>query len=297
MEISWQLAGLTAEGRGLTRPVRTSNWRVPAAVDLDGNRLRWNYCDGDRLGEVIGVRDRLIDDFVKLADKSPEDIRDFARRWGVLMICEHGRPGGHAWPGVPEEDMLNGREPLKPCAPRGWPDECWEPLDAWYTLAHEACAMIHVAAALYTEKSAKRGYWHMLVYRRWCGAEGGEPSLDMLNQPRHAVSARAFLEDSVCQWLAWGAVQPRFVWPANKDPMIEFDGYGLFGALAAQLLGTLSRRGWAVCTECRHSYDPVRRPNRNRRNFCPECGAKGKASVYSSRDERERRAKVKEKGR
>ena len=213
-EISWQLAGLTTEGRGLTRPVTTSNWRVPAAVDLDGNRLRWNYRDGDRLGEVIGVRDRLIDEFVELADKSPEDIRDFARRWGVLMICEHDRPAGHAWPGVPEDDVLNGRELLKPCAPRGWPDECWEPLGAWYRLALEARAMINVAAALYNPKPAKRGErrgdWQMLVHRIWLGPKGGNPALDDLDQPRHTVSAREHLQASIQRWIAWGAVQPRF---------------------------------------------------------------------------------------
>lgn len=61
MEIDWQLAGLTMDGGGVTRPVTIEGWRIPAVVELEGTNLRWRYRDGDRLGEVIRPRPRLLE--------------------------------------------------------------------------------------------------------------------------------------------------------------------------------------------------------------------------------------------
>jgi hypothetical protein len=206
------------------------------------------------------------------------------------MICEHGKPAGHSFPRVPLADALNGPEQGSWCAPLGWPDECWEPLGAWYMLVLEARAMLNVAAALHTQQPARRGDWHMLVHRTWCGPEGGDPALDMLNQPRHAVSARAWLEDSVDRWCAWGAVQPRLTWAVRRSPTIDFEGCGLFGALAAQMLAAVSGTGWALCSGCSERYDPGRRrPNPDRRNYCPDCRENGVPHRDAQRDLRRRR--------
>jgi hypothetical protein len=296
METAWQLAGLTGEGTtGLRRPLRTSGWRVPARVDLDGTRLRWRYHDGRRLGKVIRARRGLVDAFVKLADAHPEGIRDYARQWGVLMICEHGKPAGHSYPRVPLTDVLNGLEHVTYCHPCGGPDEYWEGLGAWYLLAREARAMLHVAAALHNGRPARHGDWHMLVNRTWLGPEGGHPALDELNEPRHGAGARAFLEDSMKRWLSWGAVQPVLVWPANRDPTVEWEGFGLFGALAAQLLAAVSRKGWALCSSCGEIYDPPRQPNPNRRNFCEDCQATPMSGRLRTQDWRRRQAQKKHK--
>jgi hypothetical protein len=288
-EIQWELAGLSDDGMGLTRPVRTSDWRVPARVDLYGDGLLWHYIDGPRIGKIIHARRGLVDAFVKLADANPEGIRDFARRWGVLMICEHGKPAGHSFPRELLTDALNGPEKSGWCTPRGWPDECWEPLGAWYMLAREARAMLNVAAALHTQQPAKRGDWHMLVYRTWCGPEGGDPTLDMLNQPRYAAGARAWVEDSVNRWVAWAAVQPRLIWSGRSSPTIDFEGCGLFGALAAQILAAVNTGGWMFCSGCGKSYDPgPRRPNPKRRSYCPACREHGVPHRDAMRDLRRR---------
>ncbi|MGH8072261.1 MAG: hypothetical protein ACRERE_44925 [Candidatus Entotheonellia bacterium] len=298
MEISWQLAGLTGEGMGLTRPVTVAGWRGPAAVDLERNGLRWREVDGDRIGKIIRVRRGLLDAFVRLADTEPEAIRDYARRWGVLMICEHGIPAGHSWPREPIVDILNGPEKDMLCRPRGWPDACWESVGAWYVLARQARALLHVAAALHNGTPARRGDWQMVVYRTWHGDGGGDPWLDKLNQPRHAASARAFVEESMQRWLAWGAVQPVLAWSAKKDPTIEFEGVGLFGALAVQLLAAVIREGWAVCAGCNNQYAPERRPNAKRRNYCPDCRTSGVSHRDAMRDFRRRSpCQQKEQGR
>lgn len=296
-EIQWQLAGLCGDGNGLTRPVRTSDWKAPARVDLDGYRLRWQYDDGSRIRKTIRAGHGLVDAFVKLADANPEDIRDFARRWGVLLICEHDKPAGHSFPRELLIDALNAPEKSGWCAPLGSPDECWEPLGSWYTLAREARAMLNVAAALHNQKLAKRGDWHMLVYRVWPGPDRGDPALDIFNQPRYAAGARACLADSVNRWLAWGAVQPRLTWSGRGSPTIDFEGSGLFGALAVQILAAVNRRGWAFCSECSNSYNPGRRPNPNRKNYCPDCREKGVPSRNSSSASRRRQDRQKKEHR
>jgi hypothetical protein len=37
----------------------------------------------------------MLSRFVELSEAKPERIRDFARRWGVLSICEHDLPASH----------------------------------------------------------------------------------------------------------------------------------------------------------------------------------------------------------
>ena len=289
MEINWELAGLTLDGGGLTRPMITEGWRVPAVVELQGNHLRWSYRDGDRLGKTIRAHPKLLEVFVELADADPEVIRDYARKWGVLMICEHGVPAGHSAPRLPISDL---HEPtaVRGCDPHGWPDACWESVGAWYVRAREARAMLNVAAALRRGQPARIGDWHAVVYRVWYGDDRGDPSLDALNQPANATHAQAFLEDSINRWLAWGAVQPVLSWSTKKYPTIVFDGYGLFGALAVQLLAVVCGTGWAVCSACGKVYNPgSRRPNPNRRNYCPDCRASGTPQRDAMRDLRKRR--------
>jgi hypothetical protein len=301
METDWELAGLTVDGGGLTRPMTTAGWRVPAVVELEGTQLLWRYHDGDHLGPTIRPRPKLLETFVALADADPEAIRDYARKWGILMICEHGIPAGHSAPRLPMSDVLNGPTEVRGvrgCLPQGWPDACWEPVGAWYVLARQARAMLNVAAALHRGVPARRGDWHTIVYRTWYGDDQGDPWLDSLNQPTHATHAQAFLEDSINRWLAWGAVQPILSWSARKYPTIVFDGYGLFGALAVQLLAVVCTTGWAICSACGGIYDPgPRRPNPNRRNYCPDCRASGTPQRDAMRDLRKRRQGIRTKRR
>jgi hypothetical protein len=139
------------------------------------------------------------------------------------------------------------------------------------------------------KKPARRGDWQMVVYRVWYGVDGGHPWLDDLNQPANAMSARAYIDDSVNRWLAYGAVQPRLAWSTKKHPTITFEGYGLFRALAVQLLAVVSGTGWDICSGCRRIFDPgLRRRNPYRRRYCDECRAAGVQFRDASREWRRR---------
>jgi hypothetical protein len=161
--------------------------------------------------------------------------------------------------------------------------------------------MLNVTAALRMGQPARLGDWHAVVYGTWYGDDTGDPYLDTLNQPTNATHAQAFLEERINRWLALGAVQPVLSWLTKRYPTIVFDGYELFGALAARLLAVMCGTGWAVCSACSKIYDPGQRPNPNRRNYCPDCRAIGRPQRDAMRDFRKpdhvRRTKRRSKAR
>jgi hypothetical protein len=82
------------------RPVATPAWRVPVDLRLDGERLVWRQ--GESEAPWVEPSPGLLEDFVALREGSLEDVLSYARRWGVLHLCEHGFPAGHPalyWPG------------------------------------------------------------------------------------------------------------------------------------------------------------------------------------------------------
>ncbi len=57
--------------------------------------------------------------------------------------------------------------------------------------------------------------------------------------------------------------------------LVRLGGYGLYGALAIQLMFNVCRTdGLAVCTSCGTPYLPSRKPRRDRNSYCAECGRK-----------------------
>src|SRR5205807_7183558 len=87
----WQLAGLTDEDGNLDRAVAGARWGMPTVVELDGERLVWRW-QGSRF---IEPGPTMFSEFLRLAEGSDERILQYARQWGVQLICRHGSPGGH----------------------------------------------------------------------------------------------------------------------------------------------------------------------------------------------------------
>jgi len=77
----------------------------------------------------------LLGRFVALRDAPDDQIAAFARLYGVLGICKHGRPWPHA------EDMASGHLLVCPWVRRG-DDGGAEPLAAWRALAAQAAALL-----------------------------------------------------------------------------------------------------------------------------------------------------------
>jgi hypothetical protein len=96
---------LATENARVERPVVTPSWPVAKDIRLvDGNRLQWR--SGASQAQWVEPSPGLLENFVALRDDSPEAVLRYARRWGVLYLCEHDFPAGHPleyWPGCPLE--------------------------------------------------------------------------------------------------------------------------------------------------------------------------------------------------
>src|SRR5207245_1958373 len=107
-------------------------------------------------------------EFLKLSDAQPEAILDFARCWGVLAICEHGKPRSHglAHPrrgGYARCEMLGERV--------GRP---WEPLEAWWRYARQARGILNVAFELREGRLGDSADWQAIQEGEPRGFEVGD---------------------------------------------------------------------------------------------------------------------------
>src|SRR5688572_22338072 len=73
-------------------PLSPTELRVPARVELMGDTLEFTYKSPVRR---VVPGNTLFSDFIALADAKQERVLAFARRWGVLEICDHLLPAGH----------------------------------------------------------------------------------------------------------------------------------------------------------------------------------------------------------
>ncbi len=239
----WDLAGLTDVSGNLGRPLQSNVLAVPARVELERDRLLWSWGHGDKGPTETRATPELLTEFAALPDASDERILRFARRWGVLSICEHGLPASHN-PGR-LGDHHGG------CRPLGWTESSpwwdgWEPLDSWRHFAGQARGLINIAAQVHVEKPGSDADW-AIVFRR--GARKDAPWWH-----RTVIADRLMLTQVVNEWLELGRVVPYARWH-EPAPQILLVAPGLFGALAGQLLlASVNTRGLAVCSRCGQGY-------------------------------------------
>jgi hypothetical protein len=106
---------------------------VPPEIELSRDRLIWSpglsrVTTGPIWREYWiekAPRPSLLEGFVRLADAPPEQIHDFASKWGVLAVCRHGLPSSHA-------------STCRPLRVPGRTVVYWEPLKVWRHFASEA---------------------------------------------------------------------------------------------------------------------------------------------------------------
>jgi hypothetical protein len=236
----------------------------------------------------------LLEAFVNLTSSgrlSPANVERFAKKWGALGICKHGKPYTHRRDGhsllirVPEKGDDAGTQ-LRGCPPLGYPrperrfnPALWDPLESWDTYSGNARALINIAAALNQSRFGEVEDWHRLLSRtmpleRWTRtvhvklfASPGVPKVwgSRLNAERFWISnlLNLWLEDGDVRWqCAWE--RPAFM----VTPGVQ----SLFGAIALQLMLAIGRvDALAVCSNCRVAYGPRRKPVAGRRSYCETC--------------------------
>lgn len=294
MSTNW--AGERAEWDPAKYRLDVSTIRVPARIELDESqeRLIWTW-PGKPRGQVKpphAPREKLtmLHEFQELADAPAEGIRDYARRWGVLSICDHGLPSTHNARSSTSWERPAGMEycypkryPLDDPTPAYWISDGWfqEPVDRWRHYAREAGAILRLAPFLWAGKLGDASDWEVF-------SPGHEAWRQRYGLP--IKEERRLLSWRVSQWLEWGGVKPFFLWQGVEAPHLQLEPRGLFGLLAMHLALAVSQvEGFAVCSECGNPYIPRRKPRDDQRNYCPTCQALGAPARYASSNYHKRR--------
>lgn len=237
---------------------------------------------------------RVLDGFMKLADQSHTETFEFARRWGVLDLCEHGLPIGHRgvdlrW-GIPRTPRCT---PVKPPG-KGFPSWCHfglEKAEWWRDWARKAKALMTIAASL---KRGSRG-----DSRDWNTVAAWEN--EGLQRPLRNDSVTAewhLLCQYVNGWCQMANLAPYLICRDQGSVMIRFASLAapgrLFGVIGLQMMARISSKGsMAICSGCGEIYKPTRIPNPSRLNFCPDCGRTTSVGMAKARmAERKRKARA-----
>ena len=262
--LDWDLSGITGLSGKVDRPLKPGLLVVPKEIVIEGDILLWGLA-----GRPVQPPSDLLERFLALSTPNDEvnSILRFAQRFGVFGFCEHDLPACHNW--LPGGKAFG----VKPC----WPPKCerngvpyyYENLERWRSLARGAQALLNVAAAVHAGKTGRS--------EDWVAADPARGS------PSKPTEARERLVWRVGDWLKIGRVEVGF--GHDFEIALQFGApFGLFGALAVRLMLAIARsEGLAVCSSCRRSFIPKRRPDQNRLSFCQECGRKAAVRLAARR--------------
>jgi len=246
----------------------------------------------------------LLARFVGLAEAPPEEILAFARRWGLLEICRHGRPAWHYPSCRPCEDI----------APSGRTQ--WEPIGAWHRYARLAKELLEIAADLADGLQPPAARWQAVQsalepenLQATCGERFDlldEPWLDAaagyLDELRWRIAQGEPLQAlAACLriWLRYGNVETLArVGPTGAlDLSLESDG--LVGRLALQLFSVIAgRTGVYRCDvpDCGRLIAPARKPQAGRAHYCERHSAAGRAAKRAWWNRNKSRYRVPKRG-
>jgi hypothetical protein len=305
-ELAWEIADLTLSDG----PLRVGDWPRPAWVSVDGSVVRYGLADRETRGpagsvwRVAAVEERsevMLRGFARLGDvpetRFPARLEAFARRWGVLGLCQHGLPATHPI----TAEML----PLEaPCGLWMTPTAT-EPVALWREYARQARAVLDVAAALVSEEVAatelrpdlpsptaaeqEAAAWSIALRRFPPRSDAPPAILDYLEGPDRVTQRRWLLDRAIARWTNVAGIQlvPDF---AGGQP-VRLGVRSLFGALAVQLLfAAVCAPFTRSCAGCGKLFSPSRKPRGEEKSWCPRCKGKEKDHAAASARFRAREA-------
>jgi hypothetical protein len=231
---------------------------IPAKMWVEGGWLMWLRHET----YTAAPSPDLLSDFLNV--NSADDVLKFARRRGILGLCEkHGWPGWHS---IHDNDF--GRLKGRPCLPYRANDACGERIDDWLLYATQARAVLNLAARLHQSQPGEAGDWAPL-------------GLLPRNCELSIAAQRKWLAQFIDDWIRCGRVRPQFKWE-HEQPTVELSG-SLYSAIGLQLMGTASgQRGVGWCASCAQWFRTSgRAPKRSQRNYCDECRKNGNARRHA----------------
>ena len=250
-------------------------WPVPDKVWLDGHKLFWSM-PRVRYGQpVLGVKagPGLLTDFLALAeDQTGELILRFAQRWGVLLVCDHGRPPRHG---------DQSRESTR-CLPRGaiGGGEAWALLESpWRQLSSKANALLRIAVAVEEGDPGSASDWgiaHPDSLASWWGIP--TPWVSGATSPGASVEEdRYWVSAALRPWLSGPQVIPSFEW-TDRDRVWQLlprypEWHGLYAALGvALMLAVAQASDLRICRSCGKLFG--RDAEMRNYRYCKSCGTK-----------------------
>jgi hypothetical protein len=232
------------------------------------------------VGEERHVTPTCLSQFIQLVERPTSRVLQFARQWGLLGLCDHGKPATHRL-----EDR-DGRERSILLGYDGCTPAPAEPISIWRTYSERFRTIVQVAQRLHRgEQITDDAVWENM----------GRPLRSYVaGRSRHTVPyQRKRLARSVNLQLASSALQPIVRWDGG-EPKITFGVFGavrtsLLAALVMQLAMTVADTKIAICAFCHKTYRPSRRTHVGQTNYCVPCrkaGIDARIRVQRLRDRR-----------
>lgn len=253
-------------------------------VRLESGRLY--YRPQGPLQPARGQRDRLVYDFAGLSDTPAAAILNFARVWGMLGLCHHGKPMHHQIPACPARKVG---------------DEFVEPISSWRGRARYVRSILNIKAELNRGQRGRSADWKVV----WPGQTPKDRSLAVRSL---AVVASTFLSQAEVQPML-ECVNDRLAitfiggkLTSLLKSMAAAEGISSWLSSSGNLLAQIAVRtmlvleegaGWTICSnpECRRLYRPTRHIPQGRLHFCTDCGKRASWRLSKRRSSARRIAK------
>jgi hypothetical protein len=244
----------------------------------------------------------ILEEFLGLATDTDEEIRDFASKFGPLLIFY--------------------REGRRDQTAESYELVIIESCEIWRYFAASMRSLLHMAAKFQAGQPPDGTDWDTIGKFPLAAEEAKEGSFDLLSpSPVDAEAEWKSIAGYIRarkgrmgkqSWSLWarlmnallelGRVRPWLLWDApGRDgrPKLVFSGPNLLSYLALQLCLSASKHdSFAVCSYCNREYPPSQRaPKAGQRNFCPECRDSGIPLRLAQRARRQRLRDSPQKGR
>lgn len=280
----------------------------------DGRYIAWTM-PGDATESVDPSG--LLDEFVRLI--TAEDVLRFARKFGPLLLCNHGAPITHSWLpsdpfgistigsidsdtgacdfGVGTEDQLFGpHESLvqewiagtsKVPVDEPWKVDMWlkEPVDVWLRLVSKVRAFLRLISDVANGFSDRPEDWQELGlthdFRR---LDRDHP--DYLDQQ---IRKNLLLRDFALIWLNLSEVSLTYGFTADNEPNLGWMTFSPWGQLGLQMIAVHTRaHDLLICMYCDQPFTAGRRRKRTERIVCRDSACRRRHASDRKRTQRNR---------
>jgi hypothetical protein len=209
----------------------------------------------------------VLQDFIEIADGSPENVKNFVLMWGPLWQC------------YLHEDCV-------------WTDSLWkfevesqcqwfpaEAINIFHKMAKRAKAAFKIAYHLMNDEIAPQKFWEDFITPKWKDKESIKEQRIYFTR---AVNLHLFFLNTPCLRLQWKD-GPRGYIAINTD-------LGFIRLVWLQIVQLISGTQMLhICDGCGKPYmRQLRKAAEGRRNYCKECGSRASKRDWARDKRRER---------